>query len=282
MEGRSLFSRCFKVMAAALFGLAPLLLASPQATAAEIRCDQCSEATFQMKAQQAGVGIHYVYDLRTAQSRKYSVERSCEGPHDCYMEVTPQAVEADVNYIVMELTAYGQATEGSMSSNFTVYTDGDMGNMTAYDVAGPGGPRTQLLNWLSSSRSMTLRNALPGEGAVLHNMIVTALNIFKNNIGKTLVTVEFTDQSRVITEFESINGTFIVVEGSATDRYGNIIPATPEQLNGSRFDYSREGPDGPAQQRMRNYLTIYGARVTTGTRWACVRVSDSAWHCAPY
>jgi hypothetical protein len=282
MESRSLFSHGFKGLAAAMLGLAPLLSASPLASAAEIRCDQCSEAAFQTMASQAGVGIHYVYDLRTAQSRKYAVERSCEGPHDCSMEVSSLPVEADVNYIVMELTAYGQATEGSMSSNFTVYTNSDLGGMTAFDVAGPGGPRTQLLNWLSSSQSMTLRNALPGEGAVLHNMIVTALNIFKNNIGKTLVTVEFTDQSRVITEFESINGTFIVVEGSATDRYGNVIPATPEQLNGTRFDYSREGPDGPAQQRMRNYLTIYGARVTNGTKWSCVRISEGAWHCAAY
>ena len=282
MEGKSLFSCCFKVVAAALFGLAPLLLASPQATAAEIRCDQCSEATFQMKAQQAGVGIHYVYDLKTAQSRKYSVERSCEGPHDCYMEATSLQVEPEVANFILELTAYAQITQGTMKSHFTITTNGTTQNLSAFDVVGPGGPRTQLFNWFTTSQVTSIRNALPMVGGAIHQITTTIVSIWNENLGKTLVTVIFSDESKITLEYQMINHTVTIVEGSAEDKYGNAIPATLDQLNGTRFDYTREGPNGPTQERMRNYLSFYGVSVTGGTRWACASVSNGGWHCAPY
>jgi hypothetical protein len=283
MEGRSLLSHGSKVSAAALFALAPLLLASPQAIAAEIRCDQCSEATFQTVARQAGVGTHYVYDLRTAQSRKYAVERSCEGPHDCYMEVTSLPVESEVANLVLELTAYGQVTQWTMKTYFTVTADGSVQNLSAFDVAGPGGPRTQLFDWFNTTQLVTIQNALPVFGAAVHNIASTIASIWNENMGKTLVRVLFTDGSEITLEYESINRITSVVEDSAKDRYGNVIPATSGDIDGTRFDYSREGPNGPAQQRMTNYLRIYGVSVTNGsTRWVCARVSDGAWHCAPY
>jgi hypothetical protein len=283
MESRSFFSHCFKVMAAAFFGLAPLLLASQQAIAVEIRCDHCSEATFQTMARQAGVGIHYVYDLKAAQSRKYAVERSCEGPHDCHMEATSLPVESEVTNLVLELTAYGQTTQWTMKSYFTITADGTAQNLSAFDVAGPGGPRTQLFDWFNSTQLASIRNALPMLGAATHNIAVTIASIWNENMGKTLVRILFTDGSEVTLEYESINRIITVVEDSAKDRYGNVIPVTANDIDGTRFDYSREGPNGPAQQRMSNYLRVYGVNVSSGsTRWMCVRVSDGAWHCALY
>lgn len=282
MEGRSLFSSRFKVAAAGLFGLVSLLLISTQASAAEIRCDQCSEATYQTLARQAGVGIHYVYDLKTAQSRKYEVERSCESAHDCYMEINSVPVEPEIANFILELTAYAQITQGTMKSHFTITTNGSTQNLSAFDVVGPGGPRTELFNWFITSQVLSIRNALPMVGGAIHNLTTTIASIWNENLGKTLVTVLFTDGSKITLEYEAINHTVAVVAGSAEDKYGNAIPATLDQLNGTRFDYTREGPNGPAQDRMRNYLRFYGVTVTGATRWACVSVSNGGWRCAPY
>ncbi len=249
-------------------------------SAAEIRCDNCSEATYQSRAIQAGVGTHYVYDLVKGNSRKFTIERSCEEGMQCSFEVYSEAVERDVVTVVLELTAYRAATVGSMSSNFTIYADGDVAGITAFDVAGPGGPRSQVIDWMNSTKVMSIRNALPLEGAILHNMFVTAINIFKNNIGKTNVTVVFSDGSKFTLEFESVNGTFTVIEGSAVDEFGNIIPAQIEQLNGLRFDYSRD-PGGPAQQRMEAYLKVFGVKVTGSTKWVC-GLADGHQQCYPF
>jgi hypothetical protein len=282
MQGKSLFSYRFKVAIAGLFGLLSLLLTDKQASAAEIRCDQCTGARYQKLARQAGVGIHYIYDLKTADSRKYEVERSCEDLRNCYVEVTQVPIEAEIANFIVELTAYAEITQGTMKSHFTITTNGPTQNLSAFDVVGPGGPRTQLFNWFMTSQVSSIRNALPMVGAAIHNLTTTIASIWNENLGKTLVTVLFSDGSKITLEYESINHTVAVVAGSAEDKYGNAIPATLDQLNGTRFDYTREGPNGPTQERMRDYLRFYGVTVTGGTRWACVSVSNGGWRCAPY
>lgn len=252
------------------------------ASATEIKCDNCSEATYQSLAIQAGVGTHYVYDLVKGNSRKFTVERSCEEGMQCYFEVYPEAVESDVVTVVQELTAYRIETANSMSSHFDVYTDGDTAGFTAFDVAGPGGPRTQLADWLESFKGVTIRNALPMEGAILHSVVATAINIFKNNIGKTNITVIFTDGTKFTFEYDSFNNTFTGIEGSAVDELGNVIPTTKAQIEGMRFDYSRD-PGGAAQQRMTAYLKVFGVTVVVNgsAKWAC-GVADGNVQCYSY
>jgi hypothetical protein len=58
--------------------LAALAIVSTNALAATIRCDNCSEATYESKAISAGLGVHHVYDLPQAQSRKYQVALECD------------------------------------------------------------------------------------------------------------------------------------------------------------------------------------------------------------
>lgn len=103
--------------------------------AAEIKCNNCSEAAYQSSALNSGVGIHYVYDLVKGASRKYEITRSCEYGNICTKEIDQYPVEADVDYVVAELAAYYTATSGQMGSWFTWHADGAVGNMSAFDVA---------------------------------------------------------------------------------------------------------------------------------------------------
>lgn len=265
---------------------AALLIVSANASAATLRCDNCSEATYESKAVASGLGVHYVYDLPKAQSRKYQVALECDdnandGRTVCNKVAWPIAVEPEIANFTLELAAYYQVTNGTMKSWFTIHADGSAGSLSAYDVAGPGGPRTQLLTWFNtSSQVLTIRNALPATGAVMHQITVTIGSMWNDSMGDTLITVVFPDASQVTVKWNAINNTAEVMEGSAVDKYGNVIPASNEQLNGMRFDYTREGPNGPAQQRMQDYLTAIGAIFSgSAIKWTCVRVGDGKWSC---
>lgn len=265
-----------------------LLLFSVPASAATIRCDNCAETTYQSKAIFAGIGIQYVYDLTKAQARKYEVWLDCDenlndGRTTCTKQASSLSVEPEVANFVLELTAYYQVTHGTMRSNFTIDADGTIQNLSAFDVAGPGGPRTQLFNWFNSTQLASINNTLPALGAAIHNITVTVASMWNDSMGQTLVTVQFPDGSKITLAYEVVNGTIAVVKGSAQDKYGNLIPTTADELDGARFDYSAEGSNGPAQQRMQNYLAIFGLALTgIGTKWSCVRVGDGKWSCGRY
>lgn len=270
-----------------LLGL--LALSCFDASAAVIRCDNCSELANQAQAQSrgagpAGIDTHYVYGLPQGRVRKYEVMRSCEEGHVCYNETTPLPVEPDVELAVLELASYWHRTNGTMKSWFTFTADGTAQHLSAFDVAGPGAPRDSLYNWFNTYRVASVRNSLPLAGALIHQVGVTIASMWNDSMGKTMITIEFSDGSEVTLEYESINNTVSVAEGSAKDKYGNIIPVARDQVNGLRFDYSAEGANGSARQRMSNYLyTMFGVPVTNGTtRWSCVAVGDSGWRCGNY
>lgn len=262
-----------------------LVALRPSISSAEpIRCDNCTASERISATKRQGAGTHYVYDLANAHVQKLEAARVCEAYGSCVMEVTPAPVEGDIARFVIELAVYGEMTGGTFKSHFRFNaTDTGASHLSAFDVAGPGGPRQQLIDALRSSEEMlTVRNALPAIGAGIHQVIVTIGRIWSDNVGNTLITIEFPDGSEITLSYEVINDTYTVVEGSAKDKYGNTIPATADQLDGTRFDYSREGPNGPAQQRMRNYIGLWGVRVTTGVRWGCIRVGDGSWSCFPF
>lgn len=266
--------------------LAVLLIASANASAATLRCDNCAETTYESKAIAAGLGVHYVYDLPKAQSRKYQVALECDdnandGRTTCSKATWPLAVEPEIANFTLELAAYYQVTGGTMKSWFTIYADGTAGGLSAFDVAGPGGPRMQLLTWFNTTpQVLTIRNALPATGAVVHQISVTIASLWNDSMGDTLITVVFPDGSQVTVKWSAINNTAEVIEGSAVDKYGNVIPASNEQLNGMRFDYTREGQNGPARTRMQDYLTAIGAIFNgSAIKWTCVRVGDGKWDC---
>jgi hypothetical protein len=269
--------------------LIALLMISADASAATIRCDNCTETTYQSKSVSAGIGVHHVYDLLKAESRKYQVGLECDenlndGRTTCVKTASPLAVEPEVTNLTLELGAYYQVTGGTMKSWFTVVADDDsVRNLTAFDVAGPGGPRTQLLNWFSNVQVLSLQNALPSIGSVTHQLTVTIASMWNDSMGQTLVTVQFPEGSEITLSWEVVNNTVAVVEGSAKDKYGNIIPASAEDLRGLRFDYTREGPNGLAQRRMQDYLTAIGAAFRGGpVRWVCVQVGGGKWECSSY
>lgn len=254
-------------LALALFGTA--------ASAAEIRCDNCSEQQYQWLAQNQGAGAaglstHYVYDLPQGKVRKFQVERSCEEGMVCYNETTPLPVEPEIELQMLELASYWHRTGGTMKGYVTLTTNGSTQNLSAFDVAGSGAARTQLTNWLNSGPQLaSLQNTLPALIGAVHQLAVTIASMWNDSMGKTLITVVFSDGSKIQVEWESINNTMTFVEGSAEDKYGNKIPMTWDQLNGRQFDYGAEGPNGPAGNRMRNHIyTMTGVPITS-VRWRC-------------
>lgn len=257
------------------FLLALLALSCFDASAAVIRCDDCSEPAYQAQAQSRGAGptgidTHHVYDLPQGKVRKYQIMRSCEEGRACHHETTSLPVEPDVELAVLELASYWHTTGGTMKSHFTVTATGPVQNFTAFDVAGPGGARNQLTEHLLNGDN-GWRNALPMGGTIVHNVLNTIQSIMKATTGKTLITVLFTDGSSIILEYEIVNNTLTAKEGSATDKYGNLIVTKPSQLDGIQFNYGAEGQNGPAGTRMRNYLyTMFGVTVTNGSvKWSC-------------
>jgi len=257
-----------------------LLLASSSALASEVRCDNCTEAAYKANALAGGgVGTRYVYDLVKGISRKYEISSSCEEGRVCSSEATPMPVEPDFSNMTVELAGYHAATAGQMSSWFTLHADSSIHNLTVFDVGGPGAGRTQLASWLTNTQAPTIRNALPAAGVALHSLIAAALNIFKNSVGQTNVTVVLADGGQITLVYEPINNTVTVIEGSIADKFGNIVPRTIGDLDGAHFDYSHE-PNGPAERKMKDYLSIFGVRVTGSVHWVCV--GDSRPVCSPY
>jgi hypothetical protein len=262
-----------------------LLLACGQAWAGTLRCDDCSETSYRSKANAAGIGTHHVYDLVKAQARKYQVWLDCDdNPSDgrttCSRQVDPAPVEPEVSAFVLELAAYHQITGGTMKSHFTITANGSVQDLSAFDVVGPGGPRTALFEWFDTTQTASINNALPMIGAAVHSIAVTIASMWNDSMGRTLVTVRFRDGSEITLSYELINSTIEVVPGSAKDKYGNVIPANPADLDGVRFDYSAADANDPARQRMMDYLSLFGVSLPgSGRKWVCVRVSDEQWNC---
>jgi hypothetical protein len=202
--------------------------------------------------------------------RKYEVSRSCEDGRVCYNETTPLPVEPEVELQVLELASYWHTTSGTMKGYVTITADGTIQHLSAYDVAGPGATRTQLINWISSAPQITsLQNTLPALIGAMHQIAVTIGSMWNDSMGKTLITIAFSDGSKIDLEYEVVNNTYTIIEGSAEDKFGNKIPMTWDQLNGAQFDYTAEGPNGPAGNRMRNHIyTMTGVPVTYG-KWRC-------------
>lgn len=265
-----------------------LLLFGTQASAAVLRCDGCSESGYRSKSIAAGPGVHYVYDLASAQARKYETSLQCDdnltdGRTVCSREATPLPVEQEVGDFVLELAAYHRVTNGTMKAVFTFNASGAVEHLSAFDVAGPGGPREALIDWFNSTQLLSLQNALPLVGTAAHNLAVTIASMWNDSLGQTHAIIQFRDGSRITLTYELINNSVTVLSGTAKDRYGNIIPGNPEEADGLRFDYSAEGENGAAQQRMRDYLQSIGIEVpVTSRRWVCVQIGESQWQCGYY
>jgi len=259
---------------AGLSGLLLLGLASigGSANAAALRCDNCSEGAYEATAMTRTFGTHHVYDLVKGNVRKYQIFRSCEPGDGCWTEAEPMPVEADVNAIVIELTALHAVTQGTMKSHFTLHTNGTVGDLSAFNVIFPGGSRNNLMHWMTNVNTSWQNGAIAA-----HGLAGAAANIFLGANVTTLVTVVFADGSSAVFSYDAVNNSVGYVEGSATDKYGNIIPSNVNQLNGIQFDYSAEGSNGngPAGLRMQNHLyTMFGVPVTYGNSsriitWTC-------------
>jgi hypothetical protein len=265
--------------------IAGMTLGAP-CLATTIRCDNCSEATYQSRASAPGTGLgeRYVYDVPQGIARKFHVGLECDdnlgdGRTRCTRVATPLPVEPEVDAFLIELAAYYVATGGTMKSHFTFVASPPITDLSAFDVVGPGAPQQRLFDWFWVDSAASISNTLPGVGAAAHQILVTIGSMWNDSMGRTNVTIEFADGSEITLSFEAINGTVDVVPGSARDALGNVIPATTADIDGTRFDYSYD-PTGDLQQRMIDYLESLGASFSgEGRKWACVKVGEHEWEC---
>lgn len=264
-----------------------LLFVSFGALAVEYRCDNCSEAQYAAKATQTltPLGENYVYDLVKGNSRKYQTysvtSYDCpDGRYRCPGKAArPLAVESDVSLVVSDLTVYFMA-RAQAGGWFTFNADGDIADLTVFDVASPGGPQTRVMNWVLAAPSV--RNALPVTGASLHSVIAAAVNIFKNNVGLTRIVIVLKDGGQIAVNYDPVNNTVEVDQSSIVDKFGNVVPGTRDEVNGLRFDYSRN-PGGLEERAMKGYLSgaYMGASVPSAPKWACVSAGGGAPVCTP-
>lgn len=267
----NLLSRGMKRAATALFLLGVTGLGA-SASAAELRCDNCTEAGYEALAMTKPFGQHHVYDLARNQVRKYEIIRSCEPGEGCWTEFEPLPPDAQVVATVTQLNALYQQTNGTFKSWFNFDANGTITGVSAFDVIFPGGPRNNVANWLMN-HPVTATTIT----AQAHSLGAAVASILRSANVTTILTVTFTDGSKASFSFEVVNGTITYVEGSAVDAYGNTIPSNMNQLNGIQFDYSGEGSNGlgPASIRMQNHLyTMFGVPVVSGSSsriisWTC-------------
>lgn len=274
-----------KYLVDALLSGALLFFVGGESRATTLRCDDCSEASYRSKASAAGIGTHHVYDLVKAQARKYQVWLDCDenltdGRTTCSRQAISIPAEPEVSAFVLELAAYYRVTGGTMKSHFTIVANGSVQDLSAFDVVGPGGPRTALFEWFDTTQTASIDNTLPMIGAAAHNIFTTIVSMWNESMGRTLVTVRFRDGSEITLSYEMINSTIEVVPGSAKDKYGNVIPASAADLDGAIFDYSQSDANDPTRQRMMDYLSLFGVSLPgSGRKWVCVRVSEGQWNC---
>lgn len=264
-----------------------LLFVSFGALAVEYRCDNCSEAQYAAKATQTltPLGENYVYDLVKGNSRKYQTysvtSYDCpDGRYRCTAKAARALpVEQDVSLVVDDLTVYLMA-RAQAGGHFTVYADGDISDITIFDVAGPGGPQNRVMSWVLAQPSA--QNALPETGAFIHSLLAAAVSIFKNNVGLTRIVVVLKDGGQIAMSWDIVNGTVEIDQSSIIDKFGNVVPGNKDELNGLRFDYSRN-PGGLEERAMKGYLSgaYMGAPVPSGPKWACVSAGGGTPVCTP-
>lgn len=233
------------------------IIGASAASATERRCDRCTEAQYEATALQSGFGVQYVYDFYNGEARKYFIEREPNGigGYDHYADPLP--VEAEFTALILEYSAHFHRNNFTLSSFFNVVADGDVADLTAFDVSAPGAKRTLAQNWVWNDAG-GWKNALPLIGASAHSLVAAVVNVVKSNDIPTHVTVTFSDGSKADFDVDIMNAEVKVIEGSVIDSAGNPIPPTAEGAVGIHFDFSRE----PAAARiMEQWLIVRGAKV---------------------
>jgi hypothetical protein len=271
----NIVSKFSVLAAAALFGNLAL---SATATAAEIRCDACTESTYQQRAKNANLGTHYVYDLVNNQARKYFVERE-RAPNGTYLYfVDPLPVENDVTRVVNEMSSIYRSTGGTMRAKLTVTADGSIAGMSAFNGALAGGSRTAIISWFQNS--LSVQNVLPFLGVAVNGLGNAAVNVWKNVPIKTLVTIKFADGTTMTVDVNMLDRTVTVVE--CMDAAGNPIPTSASQATSIRFDFTRD-PTNRAPNLMWDWLGRLGVSVTgSGSHGLACSESSAGIVCVKY
>ncbi len=249
-----------------------------------LECDGCDDAKLQDIAIRSGLGTHFYFDLTLNRMTAWHVTRE-SGEHGTYLyavdplSLEPQYADAFAN-LSAAASKYGRHF---LDSTFTInptsrwpgFPSRDAG-MNAYNVAFFSSAQIDLENWLETLTS-------PGFSPYLNSLEQTVLGVLGATSGvlfkSDLLTITF---NVVLDDGSYVTFTWSAGEKakfeSATDKNGNRIPLTRDQVRGGyRFSGSPNGlTDFVA------YITSFGVPVTNGgltvgtVTVGCVTSSDDA------
>ncbi|MGE3105620.1 MAG: hypothetical protein AB7F83_12255 [Lysobacterales bacterium] len=227
-------------------------MSATQAADVNIRCDSCTtEVATSVRARQAGVGLHYIYNVASGLVWLYQVEREPVpgGTYEWY--VYQESPELSIIQLVQGLKDIHQRTGGTMKLTVEVDLPTNVGIESAFDVSRPGGQRTRLMNWATTA-TPTLHN-LPSQVVVaLHSLVSAVADIWRSVSANTFIVVNMPDGSSVTLKYDALEVEYTFVEGRELDGAGNPIPDTPQQALEINFDFSRDRSGNSIDRQLRN------------------------------
>jgi len=144
-----------------------------------VRCDSCAtEVAASVRARQAGVGVHYIYNVANGLVWLYQVEREPVpgGIYEWYVyqeTAAPAAIQ-----LVQGLKDIYQRTGGTMKLTVEADLPAGLGIESAFDVSRPGAQRTALIHWAHTGP--TTLNILPAQIQIaLHSALAAVADIWR-------------------------------------------------------------------------------------------------------
>lgn len=271
MEGRSLFSHCFKIAAATLLALAPLL----PATAATLQCEGCnfdqmySMAVAHADATRTYTTPSYVVNVTGNQVIKFSFFRERDLIPGQYVTIAvDQSAEPAISAFVNQLYQIKASGEAEVS-NF--WADNLPGSVYE-DITNPT-KHANLQAWLIGTKSDLTQRFI---------VFLQGLNPFPGfnpaSFSLTL-TIHYVDGSKSVYRYDPASKTWDRTKGTERDSHGNIVPVTLSDFTSDGGGERQFNFEGGSDGDMINFLaraSRFGINIT-GTfaqrRFVCVTIS---------
>jgi hypothetical protein len=255
-----------------------LLFAPGAPTAAMLSCDGCDDRTYRQKALAAGVGDHYVVDVRNGRIRRFLVSLPAAGEP---WRATPATVDPWIQEqfetleAALRMNGYATSLRVDLRVGAPFLPDG-FGDGNAYDVAHSGTTRTLL--------GLALEARFAASGAMLGDAVEAFWNAMRGGastvLGRDLailVVVHWRDGSQSAFSLDTDNvQVAALVPGGSIDNEGNLVPgpgATTSEENAERYVGSWDFNDRNNLDRWLRNAALFGISVgrdgSAGSRLTC-------------
>ncbi len=250
-------------------GLAALAVGGGDASAANIKCNGCTEAAYQVVAQQRGVGTHLVYDL--IHNRAASFDVHWDGERRAW-EVEPTATDQEAAELVDMLSEFYEVTGGSMQETYSVDASSlglmGLGGASAYDLVDDPMLQTRLTDYfLDTLPTGTASQALRRLFGALYSGVLSHYGLADGSV--VIIKLVFTDGSTA--KFQVDLGqpvTVTYVERSARNSENQpLLEANSENFRG-RFYFGGENALHQFLQRAAQLgIPVVGGGSTVSCTW---------------